>query len=333
MDRKLEKQNLILFMVDSDEPQSSENYKFITPIGTKFLNRFVVEENDQFEVYGLYRINSCLISPLSVKSAKDEVSWVRDGVSLIEKAVQKYAEESKQDKADKNTVHFIWACPSFKREYLDLVNSMNNEMLRFGLKKGMISFIEEERYHCITNEECQQLYRQGGQIHGKDLWLSFGDDLENFLTQIKNDMHERFTPGIIEFFDLINTFHVSLLSPDQKRNLAMNDRDYNCTFLNLKPDVPKEEMAKSDSKSKYAFSSCSRKTHTISPQCLRVKQELYDPSYPTVPAPPSDQRLELKRIYIPEENEYLLRASPYDNNRTYVIMSHNEMECFSCSSD
>ena len=312
-DTNLERQNLIVFVIEPDNQSTSMNYN---TIGMNFFNRFVSEENDQFEVYAFYRINGLV---------NDEVR--------IEKAVQKYAEESKQDKADKNTVHFIWACPSFKREYLDLVNSMNNEMLRFGLKKGMISFIEEERYHCITNEECQQLYRQGGQIHGKDLWLSFGDDLENFLTQIKNDMHERFTPGIIEFFDLINTFHVSLLSPDQKRNLAMNDRDYNCTFLNLKPDVPKEEMAKSDSKSKYAFSSCSRKTHTISPQCLRVKQELYDPSYPTVPPPPSDQRLELKTIYIPEENEYLLRASPYDNNRTYVIMSHNEMECFSCSSD
>ena len=198
---KLEKQNLILFVVDSDEPQSSENYKFISPIGTKFLNRFVVEENDQFEVYGLYRINSCLISPLSVKSAKDEVSWLRDGVSLIKKAVQKYAEESKQDKADKNTVHFIWACPSFKGEYWDLVKSMNDEMLRFGLKKGMISFLEEERYHYITKEECQQLYTQGGQINRKKLRLSFGDDLEYFLTQIKNnDMHQKLNPGTVAIF-------------------------------------------------------------------------------------------------------------------------------------
>ena len=81
----LERQNLIIFVIEG----TFINYD---PIEMNYFNRFVAEENDQFEVYAFYRMNG----------------WVK-AVAQIKKAVQKYAEQSKRDKTDKNTVHFIWA--------------------------------------------------------------------------------------------------------------------------------------------------------------------------------------------------------------------------------
>ena len=71
-------------------------------------------------------------------------------------------------------------------------------MARCGLKKGMVSFIAETRYHCVTEEECEQLYIRGGQIYGEKMKLSLGDDLESFLTWIKNN-DINFVLGLFKF--------------------------------------------------------------------------------------------------------------------------------------
>ena len=247
-DTNLERQNLIVFVIEPDNQSTSMNYN---SIGMNFFNRFVAEENDQFEVYAFYRING----------------WVNDEVR-IEKAVQKYAEQSKRDKTDTNTVHFIWAGHIYDCD--DILKTIKNEMARFGLKKGMVSFLQRHRFHCVTKEKYEELYEKGGQIDGTKMELSLGDDLEDFLNRIKNnEIHDHeLGPGD----NLINTFHLSLLSSGQKRKLAINDDDYRKTFHNHDPDVPKKEMAKSESKSKYAFSLCRRGTYIISPEILLPKE-------------------------------------------------------------
>ena len=105
-DTNLERQNLIVFVIEPDNQSTSMNYN---PIGMNFFNRFIAEENDQFEVYAFYRING----------------WVNDEVR-IEKAVQKYAEQSKRDKTDTNTVHFIWAGHIYDCD--DILKTIKNEM-------------------------------------------------------------------------------------------------------------------------------------------------------------------------------------------------------------
>ena len=54
-DTNLERQNLILFMMESEvfSPFIDNN-----SIGMDLLNRFVAEENDQFEVCGFYRLKT-----------------------------------------------------------------------------------------------------------------------------------------------------------------------------------------------------------------------------------------------------------------------------------
>ena len=245
-------QNLILFM---NESVLSTSYMNCNSIGMNLFNRFVADENDQFEVYGVYQIGQ----------RNDEVP--------IERAIQKYAEQSKRDETDTNTIHFVWA--SQIHDYRYILRTIKDKMAKFGLKRGMITFLYKYRHHCVTKETYEQLYKQGGEINGDKMMLSLGDDLEDFLNSIKNNK-------IYQEDYWINTFHLSLLSPDQKRRLAINDSlhqlnpslfDYMMFPLH---DVPKNEMAKSESKSKYAFSKCTRGTFMFSPEIPEDSEDSKD---------------------------------------------------------
>ena len=46
----LERQNLILFVIEPDNQSEYVNYN---PIGMHYFNRFLADENDQFEIYAL----------------------------------------------------------------------------------------------------------------------------------------------------------------------------------------------------------------------------------------------------------------------------------------
>ena len=237
--------------------------------GMSYFNRFVAEENDQFEVYAFYRIFDDTIE-----------TALRNGVSIIEIAVQKYAEQSKRDKTDKNTVHFIWTGQFYGCNVI--LKTIYDKMATFGLKRGVVSFLHKQPYHCVTKEKYEELYKFGGHIDRWKMKMSFGDDLEDFLERIKNNEIHDHEVGQTDHW--INTYHLSLLSPEEERKLATNDVDYRNTFFFSHPDhrhpghpdVPKEEMIKSKSKSKYSFSLCGRKTYIISSNIRFPRQRLPD---------------------------------------------------------
>ena len=148
----LKRQNLILFVVEFDNQSASKiNNHGMNP-GMSYLNRFVADENDQFEVYAFYRIRVKMR-----KRITDFNNWAKEETALqIKKAVKKYAEQSKRDKPDKYTLHFIWV--SYIYDSDELLKTIKNAMAKFGLKKGMISLLHKRRYHCVTKEIYEQLY-------------------------------------------------------------------------------------------------------------------------------------------------------------------------------
>jgi len=91
-----------------------------------------------------------------------------------------------------------------------------------------------------------------------DLSESLHDDLDSFFFKLQ---HEQFNHNVI-------TFCIPKLSDEELKLIEMNDElhlsNYFWNFLGRNPDVPKEEMAKSESKSKYAFCSCWRFTYSLS---------------------------------------------------------------------
>ena len=171
----------------------------------------------------------------------------------------------------------------------------------------------------MTKEKYEEIYDRGynGSSH-----ISVGEDVEDFVQQIINNrvrIHsygeydeiyngekpitlkdnngsktvntslEPFNPQgrqfylkFIDRFTERTSFHLALLTSQEKSQLAKNDENYIKTFLpkpfylnnehvkhmsvyNPSVDVPKAEMNASESKRKYALSKCTRRTYILVP--------------------------------------------------------------------
>ena len=97
-----------------------------------------------------------------------------------------------------------------------------------------------------------------------------------------NPQGQQFYLKFIDGFTEQTSFHLALLTSQEKSQLAKNDENYIKTFLpkpfylnnehvkhmsvyNPSVDVPKAEMNASESKRKYALSKCTRRTYILVP--------------------------------------------------------------------
>ena len=127
-------------------------------------------------------------------------------------------------------------------------------MIEHGIHEPfMITFLYRMRRECKVLEDRDAAYKSG---------LSLGDDLENFIIDIKNNNHryENLGLGSEEKQDY---FIYSMLTPSEEKKLEFLDEEFLLKFINLNPDISKDEMAKSDSNKKYAYSRGSRVTYII----------------------------------------------------------------------
>ena len=168
-------------------------------------------------------------------------------------------------------LHFIWAGWTVSNGRNEIKNLFKMEMKKQGIKQSMITFLQRRRWNCVTNEKNKQIYKEGGKVIGRDyMEKSIGDDLEDFLERIKNKTVQKEETGPDGYG--VWTFHLAMLTPNEKRKLEIQDQQYKKTFLlSNNPDVPKEEMDKSDSTSKYALSYCRRNTFILSPEAQEVE--------------------------------------------------------------
>ena len=95
-------------------------------------------------------------------------------------------------------------------------------------------------------------------------------DLEFFLVNIRR---KKVKNKAFIWHQQVYSFHLSLLTQHERKKLEMGDEKFLSTFTRLyskrngsfdNPDVPKEEMEASESKQKYALSTCSRCTFVLS---------------------------------------------------------------------
>ena len=138
-------------------------------------------------------------------------------------------------------------------------------------KPFMITFLRRTRSKCVTKEDCEAAYNSQ---YGPDssIWSSLsmwspeedsiGDHLENFITDLKNNKY-RFENAGLDSMDTNGCFHFAMLTDKEEKEIQNPDSDFLVTFPNLNPDVPKTEMAKSDSKHKYVRSFCVRSSYII----------------------------------------------------------------------
>ena len=143
-------------------------------------------------------------------------------------------------------------------------------MIEHGIDKPfMITFLWRIRGQCGTIEDYEAAHNspyilsfpwgQRGTDKNKD---SIGDHLENFISELKSNKY-CFENAGLDSMDSYGCFHYAKLTSKEEKEIQNPDSDFLVTFPNTNPDVPKTEMAKSDSKHKYVRSFCVRSTYII----------------------------------------------------------------------
>ena len=272
----------------NDENSYSRNHA----IGMSYLNILIIEEDNQFECFGVLN---------GIVSAAEQASYSNYILENIPK-VEKFISERK------TIVHFIIAADfglQIKPWNIDMFRYINSILK--SSKKILITRIGSERLKCVQTEQYRRFYRKGDQINstirshsklriGRSSWTSFesdntnsdtdsddeinsadvieyktevyksvGDDIEDFYNLIKmkqinciNPSNEPLLPKI-SLLDpsnsskfIIRSFHLSLLT-DQEESESFKRRFYKF----------KNNTALSENKEYYALSLCARKTSYI----------------------------------------------------------------------
>ena len=142
---------------------------------------------------------------------------------------------------------------------------------KFGFASAILSLIGMSKYHCITKEKYEELYKTNEDSE-KRMVLSVGEDLETFIEKIKNGEINKYTildkTGNTSLTgDVSDTFLLCLLDKDERKKLAQKDKAYMTTYVNhllgRDVDVPEDEWKASDSKMKFAKFECRRWTYFI----------------------------------------------------------------------
>ena len=134
-------------------------------------------------------------------------------------------------------------------------------MIEHGINKPfMITFLRRRRMQCKTQEDFEAAYNsQYGIDKDKD---SIADNLDNFIMDLKNNKY-CFENAGLDSEDSNDCFHFAKLTSKEEQEIQNPNSDFVDTFWKRNPDVPKTEMAKSDSKHKYVRSECKRVTYII----------------------------------------------------------------------
>merc|ERR1719259_874306 len=106
----------------------------------------------------------------------------------------------------------------------------------------MITFLWRRRSQCETREDCEAVYNsQYGPDKDKD---SIGDNLDNFITDLKNNKYGFQNAGLASK-DSNDCFHFAKLTSQEEKEIKKPDSDFLWTFNDDNPDVSKTKMEKS----------------------------------------------------------------------------------------
>ena len=225
-----------------------------------FVNKLLADENDMFELNGVYRVEGWW-----------ELKARSYNVNLIKEVINQSA--NKQSNA--YTWHFIWASSTRPGDREELITLIKQQLTIYKIETAIITFLSKERIKCTTKETCNIFvkrdqkniskyltnndfpfgpfgsFRKARSDFGDHYQISIGDDLEGYEDLIKHSHPFR------RLFER-DSFHLSLLTSDEMQKLQSKDPEYLNSFSLGNPDVDAKEFAASESNSKYAFALCSR---------------------------------------------------------------------------
>ena len=205
-------------------------------VGMSFLNRFIIEEDNQFECAGVVDCQNYTDYPT---------------LENLEKRFEQILNESNSDFICHLVLSFMFfpsipVIPDFP---------------------FMITRIGKERLRCVQKEQCEKLYKkasnEGAKITYKMdrvqiVYKSIGDDIDDFYTLIKmNNLifsvrRPVWSYNLIETAGSVTTYHLSMLSDEE---IKIHSEKNSNRLMNFK-----NETKLSGKEQNYALSLCARKT-------------------------------------------------------------------------
>lgn len=213
--------------------------------GMSYLNRFIIEEDTQFECAGVveYKFGS---------------SW-EDIMQYLEKNFNRLSNKSNSDFIS----HVVLSDVYFSIKFLsDSIRETFLEIL------NVITRIESQRIECVQKEYCEKIYTEGGQIQLQSYTISpvevhgsIGNEIDDFYDRIKMNkinFNHRKLHTISELFwrspYTVKTFHLSMLTNEEEIKMHSENAD------NRKFDNFQNKTTLSKREPNYALSLCTRKT-------------------------------------------------------------------------
>ena len=127
-------------------------------------------------------------------------------------------------------MHIIFASYTTDFDQTEIKGIFKQVMMKNEIKQATITFIEMIRAYCISKEKCEAFHKQT-EVIAEKIYITNPEQQEEdesgLLESFGNDL-ESFAEKPIE--QNINTFHASMLTQHQKRNLKSDDIDYMRTF-------------------------------------------------------------------------------------------------------
>ena len=148
-------------------------------------------------------------------------------------------------------IHFVYAGEYyFAHPKNSLKKIIHKEMQKYEIKKVMLTEISMERQKLITKEKMMKFCN--GEEYVKE---SVNDDLDSLFEniQVSKKMH-----GFHEW-----SYFLPMLTKEELKLVEIKDEKFMNTFRHPDPDVKQAEMTASESKSKFVYAECRRRTYQI----------------------------------------------------------------------
>ena len=132
------------------------------------------------------------------------------------------------------------------------------KMKKYKIKEAMVTMINMYRAHLITKEKMVDYSKGKFADEDGDFKESVNDDLDSFFQKLQNGQLEE---------EEVWTFYLPMLTKEELKLVEQRNQQHLESYFwhydGRNPDIDKEEMDKSESKSKFVRGACTRCTFML----------------------------------------------------------------------
>lgn len=200
------------------------------------MNRFTIDENDQFEI------------PYAFQANLYSRDWTQTSLWYIYNTLS--AEAKENCTKFRNHLHFIITKRNVRFDYSFFIRSFKTFAKTCGIENATFTFVASKKQRCITKEDFEVFYKVDEDDDRRDD-LSIGEDLESLLERIKSG---EFCNSLVPVNDEYKeSFNIQLLTSEEMVKLKQKDKTFMETFASNDPDVTKEKWTNRNQRKSSRF--------------------------------------------------------------------------------